>query len=43
MDGRRDMLAKKAIIARLRGEEQTAEDWAARYMDVCKGVGLAAR
>ncbi|KAJ9641542.1 APC5 protein [Coniosporium tulheliwenetii] len=40
-DGRRDMLLKKAVIARLRGEEAAAEDWAARYLEVGRGDGIA--
>lgn len=28
------MLAKKAVIARLRGDEKLAEDWASNCLDV---------
>lgn len=37
------MLMKKAVIARLRGEEAAAENWAARYLEVGRGDGIAAR
>lgn len=37
------MLLRKAVIARLGGEEAAAEDWAARYLEVGRGDGVAAR